>query len=533
MNPNNVLLKTSAATDVLESGNKVTITGLNPIAKNSIVDMKQFKYHAETVQVLTIGTNTETITAGVRYVIKMDNLNVRKGGYTQNELTFAYVATAADVSGTQAAAREIVNLALIAQINAQTSTNFMTAATSTGGAGFTVTDSAGYYPPRLGNVTSGRKGASLLVFGGGFTSASTVTVTTPAVYQFGDGTWLSQNATVFSPYFQNYVSGSYTNPKTVDGADPVAGQFYDAFAITSTVMQPNSVGMMDQLVITPQSQIVFVDNGTGASTTNAAGFLTFQRAMLRLMCSALPRSAKNMHSFFDSIPHYATLTGLSVIPTTALAENGIDVGEGQNFSFTPSVVATTAANAMPIIDSTNGGLNLANDAASGKSLELSAPLSGFSGKEYVVGKEEFSIYARIYVDDVSGVNPMIVGFRKKAAYVAAIASNDSYVGIGIVGTSATQAIKTQSIVATNASTPVDSGKTWADGATHELEVRVDITGVASYYVDGQLVAPPATYNTLTAGMIVIPFISELQTADVAANVSVRELISLPTKSWRI
>lgn len=532
MNPNNVLLKTSSASDVQEVGNKISITGLQPIAKNSIVDAKQFKYHAEVVQVLTINT-ADTPVAGVRYVIRQENLNVRKGAYTQNEVTFAYTTTAADVAGTAAQAREIINLALIAQINAQTSNLYMTAATLTGGAGITVTDSAGYYPPKLNLVTGGRKGASDLVFHGGFTTASSIVTTTAAVYQFGDGTWLSQNAVLFSPFFQNIVSGSYTNPVAVDGSSPVAGQFYDAFAITSMVQQPSATGMMNQLVLTQQTQMVFVDNGTGAATTNAAGFLTFQRQMLKVIFGSFGRNnPKAMFSFFDNTPTYSTLTGLSVIPTTALAENAIDLGYGEVLAFTPSVIATSAAAAMPTIDSTNGGLNLATDGANGKGLELSAPLSAFSDKCYTVGKDEFSIYARIYVDDVSGVNPLIVGFRKKAAYAAAVALNDTYVGIGIVGTAATQKIYTQSIVAGVASTPVDSGKTWADAATHELEVRVGIDGVASYFVDGQLVAPPITVNTLTAGMVVIPFISEIQTADVAANISVRELASLPIKNWR-
>ena len=306
-------------------------------------------------------------------------------------------------------------------------------------------------------------------------------------------------------------------------------ELYDAFYVNSLCTQ-SAHAVTDQIAHAFQTDIVFVDNGLGSATTNRAGFLTFQRAMLREIWSLYTNNVKGIWSTFDNGATYATITGLSVIPTTALAENTIALGEGETLSFSPLVVATTAAVAMPVIDATNGGLNIAVDAVVAKSMEISAQLNAFSNREYTVGKDVFSIYARIYVDDVSGVNPLIVGFRKKAAYVAAIASYTDYVGIGLVGGAGV--VKTQSIVGSVASTPVSSTVTWADTETHELEIRVNLAGVASYFIDGKPTTPPATLNTLTAGTIVIPFVSQLQTADVAAAVSIREIASLPTTSWR-
>lgn len=535
MNPNNILLKTSAGTDVLESGNRVTIKGLNPIAKNSIVDIKQFKYHAEVVQVAVVNTPTagaETPLPNHVYTVEFENANTRKGGFTQNIHTYSFTtpATITDLGATAALQMEAINANLITKINADSANNYVTAVTVGGGLGITITDAAGYYPPRIGNVTNGRKGATSIVMKGYSYATSVVTITTAAVYQFGDGTWLANNATVFSPYFQNYVSGSIDTPKAIDGSSAVAGQFYDAFAISSSVMIASSTGMQNQLAITTQTQVVFVDNGTGASTTNLAGFIAFQREMLRLTFSLYKSNKGTVYAMFNNGISYATLTGLSVIPTTALAEYIINLGDGQTISATPSVVATSAGVAAARLDATNGGLNLAIDAANGKGTEISAHLDTHSDKEFTVGKQEFSFYARIYVDDVSGVDPMVMGFRKKAAYQAALASYTDYATIGLIG--AAGDIKTGTNLNSGGQTTTDTTLNWADTETHELEVRVSITGAVTFFVDGQQVNK-ATSFTFDSGDVMIPFVSELQASDLAANVSVIQMAALPTKDWRI
>lgn len=530
-----VLLKTSSANDVAENGNVVSITGLVPIAKNSIANITQFKYHAEVVQVLTFTTTSETPLASTTYQLTYTNPNVRKYGYTQNTWTYSYTtpATITDIGATAALQREYINGKLIAEINAQTTLNYTTAATIANGDGITITDSAGYYPPRLQNATGGRKGATNVTITDGFTNAATVvTVATSPVYQFGDGTWLSQNAPIYSPYFQNFISGQVDTPLTNanPGVPATAGQFYDAFAITSYVISPNSSLIQGQLCLIQQDQIVFVDNGTGSSTANLAGFIAFQRAMMTIMFSLYKTNKGTLYSMFNNGISYATLTGLSVIPTTALAEYIINLGDGQTMSGTPSVVATSAAVAAARIDATNGGLNLAIDAANGKATEVSAHLDTHMDKQFIVGQGTFSMYARIYVDDVSGVDPMVMGFRKKAAYAAALATNTDYATIGLIG--AAGDIKSGTQVASGGQVTTDTTLNWADAETHELEVRVASTGVVTWYVDGQQVNKTTTY-TFTAGLTVIPFVSELQTADVAANVSVIQFAALPTASWRV
>ena len=528
-----ILLKTSSAADLKYSGRELTITGANrAINVDRIVSIKQEKYRAEVVQVVEAGLGSYTPTASTKYTILLGDVNrVIQGGH-EVLLPYSYT-TPSDltlIGASAPAQREYIHGRIIDAINANLN-NYVTAATLTGGAGFTITDESGYYPVH-GQNQSNRLGATTVIpamnnDGSGFGSAS-VAVTTAAVYSFGVGEELLAQKPVMYNMAGNLATGVFTAPRTANGEYAVSGQNYDGFRIETLELQ-SAHNVTGQWALVPYETIVYVDNGTGASTANLAGFLAFQRAFIRLVCRFNSLSVKAIYSFFDVIPQYSTKTGLSVIPVTALAENGINLGEGQGMSFTPSIAATAAAVAMPIIDSTNGGLNLANDAASGKGLELSAPLSAFSNKEYTIGKDEFSLYTRIYVDDVTGVDPAVVGFRKKAAYAAAVTSYTDYAAIGLIGGAGD--IKTQTNLANAGAITTDTTKNWTDAETHELEIRVAVDGSVSYFVDGVQVQTAVAY-TFAAGTVVIPFASEIQTADVAANVSLREFVSLPA-TWRI
>jgi len=531
------LLLTSSQNDVQRSGRSLNITGLDSINFNFVRDIKQIKYKAEVSQVVTVGASSYTPTASTLYKVEIVDVQAKREGFTGRTHVYGYLTppVITTIGSTAALQREFIHLAIIAKINADTGANHAVAASLLTGTGFTITDTAGYFPANTNGGSGLRKGANQIFpvtnsDGTGFV-AGDVSLTTAAVYSFGDGTKLNADTPIVSAYFQNLVQGSLQAPVTIDNKYATAGQFYDAFVISSlTIAAAHAVS--DQFALVPQEFVVFVDNGTGAATTNAAGFATFQRAMLREIFALYKGNVKAMTSTFDSLPTYATLTGLSVIPTTALAENTIDLGEGTTLSFTPSIIATSAAVAMPIIDTTVGGLNLAHDAASGKGSELSAHLSAKINREYIIGKDVFSLYTRIYVDDVSGVNPMLAGFRVKAAYAAAVATNTDYAAIGIIGTAATQKIQTATQVASGGQTTTDTTKTWADTETHELETRVDIGGNVTWYVDGQQVLAGTAY-AFAAAAVVIPFVVELQTADVAANVNILELASLPTNYWRI
>lgn len=529
-----VLLKTSSANDVQCSGGVIDITGLRPVSKKNITAIKQVKYRAEVAQVVTVGGTAYTPADNTTYTVVVTDPFRVYAGFQESQKKYSY--TTGTVTGVAATDRETIHVALVAKINADASCH-ATAATLGGGAGFTVTDDGGYYPVWAQNMTN-VKGVNMVYTvsntdGSGFTSTN-YSVTTTGVYSFGVGANLLAEKPVIDYVHGNLISGVMQGaPLTVTGEGAVSGQNYDAFVIES-LQEAEAVGVTGQYAYIERVSHVFVDNGTGSATTNLAGFKTFQRAMLRQIWELYKNDPSTIYTLSDTGMTYSTLTGLSVIPTTALAENTVNFGDGQSASFTPTIVATAAGNAMPIQDVTSAtvyGINLANDAANGKGLEISAPLAANSAKSAIVGQTAFSVYARVYVDDVSGVNPGVIGLRKKAAYAAAIGSYTDYACIGLIGGADPGDIKTQSRLNSGAVTTTDTTLNWTDATARELEIRVDISGAVTWYVDGSQVNASTSF-TFDAGDEIIPFYNELQTADVAAQFLLMESAFLPTNIWR-
>lgn len=530
-----ILFRTTVATDVMSSGGVISVAGLSSVRRDNLLSIKQIKYRPEVVQVVTAST-TAAPTGSTTYGVLIGDPNRFVAGAQSKLVKYTYTTptTITDLGATAALQREAINVAIIAKINADTA-NYVSAVTLGTGTGFTITDDAGYYPV-YSQTMNNRKGAStVLVYndgsGAGFAS-SVISVTTNAVYSFGVGADVAAGKPVIDIMYGNLISGTLVAPPlTIGGLPGVSGQNYDAYVITS-LSEVSAHSQTGQLALVPTTQTIWVDNGTGSDTTNAAGAIAFQRKMFKFIFSLYKNDPSALYTLSDTGMTYATLTGLSVIPTTALAENTVNFGDGQSASFTPTIVATAAGDAMPLQDVTSAtvfGINLANDAANGKGMEISAPLAANSGKSAIVGKTGFSYYARVYVDDVSGVDPGVIGLRKKEAYAAAIGSYTDYACIGLVG--AAGDIKTQTRLNSGAVTTTDTTLNWTDATSRELEVRVDIDGVVKWYVDGTQVNSSTSF-TFDAGDEIIFFNNELQTADVAAQFLIQESAFLPTNAWR-
>ncbi len=284
-----VLLKTSSGNDVQHSGGVISITGLPEIRHNELRKIRQIKYRAEVVQVVTMGDSSYTPTANTRYAIEVLDMEAKREGYTGHSRVFGYTTppVLTTIGSTAALQREFIHGKIIAQLNLATAIINATAVTLGTGTGFTITDSAGYYPANPNSGTS-RMGANQIIpktnsDATGFTAAD-YTLTTAAVYEFGNGTTMAANTPVIASYTQLLVSGDLENPVAIDNTYGVAGQKYDAFLISSLTIAP-AHSVTDQYALVPQEFAVFVDNGTGTSTTNLDGFKTFRTAMYRLLTS--------------------------------------------------------------------------------------------------------------------------------------------------------------------------------------------------------------------------------------------------------
>lgn len=522
-----VLLKTSANTDVQNGGGYLAIAGLESVPKKDIASIYQIKYRAEVPQVVTLFGTTYTPVANTVYQVTIyDPLRV-DAGYQESPKYYSYTTPAVitTIGANAALQSEYIHGQLIIAIN-NDATNHCSAVTVGGGNGITVTDDGGYYPARSQNKTN-VKGPNIVLpvtnsDGTGF-AATNYVITTAAVFSSGVGARLLADAPVVDFTFGNLISGTFKAPATFTNPPTyaVSGQNYDIFGISSVKLVPGTT-LTEQYVYQMQEQYAVVDNGTGSSTTNLAGFKSFERALLSNLFQLYRNDISTIYTMGDTA---AVSQGLNTgLPSgVAQAENVISFGNGFSAHYSPIATSTLLA-----LTSTNDGLGLVLDATAAEGVELSAPTWANSQKSFVIGKTAFSCYAKITIDDVSGLNPLWVGFRKKAAYGATFTAYSDYAVIGIGG--AAGQIYTNTELNGGGNTATDTTVVWADATTRVLEVRVDISGAVTFFIDGYKPTVTQTF-TFDAGDEVIPCIYALQSADLGTP-SLLEWAAIPSNTWR-
>lgn len=548
-NQESVLLTTSAATDSQCIAGNLTITGLTPTKKTNINSIVQIKSRTEVQQVVRIGGTTYTPTGSTRYAVYIGDTNrIRNGA---SELLKLYsIITPADITtlgATAALQREAIHTQLVAVINADTK-NFVTAASLGGGTGFTVTDNAGYYPP-FSQTGTGRLGASQVIPAqnaddSGFL-ATNVSITTAAVYESGIGADMALGSPVvdflygglLSGYLKGLLNGlsfkTVSATAALNGLSPVAGQLYDIFIITSltTAQAHNQRG---QLAYVPKMQAIAVDNGTGSSTTNLAGFVAFEREMLRAVASLYDQDQSAMYDFFDNCLVNASLCN----DGSALGTDNKTVTAWSGLSQWYYNYISAATITVPIV--TTAGLPLVLDLTTQEGYELSAPNLTQAPKQFVVGKTEASLYGRINIGANVGATTfksLSFGFRKKAAYaVDQTAYEAASVATACIGIPLdTGATPVWNVITgpgtagalTNTSTTV----TGVANTSYDLLITVDINGSARFYLNGVDRTPAAGY-TFAAGTVLIPFESCRNAVSANVAASLIQTLFLPTITWR-
>lgn len=521
------MFRTSAASDVQSGSNKFVIAGLDSVRFADVASISQIKYRPEVVQVVTVGATAYTPTASTLYTIAVgDPLRTVSGVNMAPIQKYSYKTppVITTIGATAADQREAISLALVAKINAD-STNHVIAASLGSGNGLTVTDDGSYYPVWAQNMAN-TKGASEVYpvpnsDGTGYADTN-VTVTTAAVYSFGVGANLAAEKPVVDFVYGNVVSGVIDSPPvTSTGLPAVSGQNYDGWVIEDYKIIVG-ITLGGQLVYQSRVQRVFVDNGTGSATTNLAGFKAFERAMLTVTTKLYVNDTPTIVYMGDTgVVSQGLGTGLP--SGVAQAENVVVLGNGFTAHYSPIATSTLLA-----LVTTNAGIGLVLDATASEGVEFSAPTWANSQKSFVIGKTGFSLYAKITVDDVSGLNPLWVGFRKKEAYGATFTAYADYAVIGLGNATGDIFTNTEKNGAGNTAT--DTTNNWADAETHQLEVRVDANGAVTFFIDGYKPIVTQTFS-FDAGDEVIPTIYALQTADLATP-SLLEFISIASNEYR-
>lgn len=163
------------------------------------------------------------------------------------------------------------------------------------------------------------------------------------------------------------------------------------------------------------------------------------------------------------------------------------------------------------------GLNLVQDNTAGDGIELCMGQTALSPMAFTIGSDAaFFLQAVFKVEDVSGTNPLIIGFRKVQAFNATLSSYTDFATIGIVGTANPNTIKLQTQVNTGGVTTTDTTQTVADGSTTQLKVKVSSTGVVTYELNYATPTVVAAF-TFDTGDVVIPFIRFTEAADVTTQ----------------
>lgn len=123
---------------------------------------------------------------------------------------------------------------------------------------------------------------------------------------------------------------------------------------------------------------------------------------------------------------------------------------------------------------------------------------------YVIGTDPaFYLEWRFTLSDVTGCDPVYIGFRKQQANQATYTNYTDFAFIGVeeAQNSALVTIATNLNSAGASYTNTTDG--WADGETHTLRVNVSAAGVVTFLIDG--VAPTSTAAfTFDTGDVILP-----------------------------
>lgn len=530
-----ILFRTSAATDINCSGGVLTIAGLTGVKKKNITSIKQVKYRAETVQVVTVGATSYTPTGSTIYGVLIGDTNRQNAGAQTllKPYTYTTPASITDLGATAALQREAISVALVAKINADAS-NYVVAATAGSGNGFTITDDAGYYPPFRQGMNN-RKGASTVLIktnddGSGYASTN-ISTTTAAVYSSGVGANLVYGQPIMDFMFGNLIQGSLDEPiQTAAGLPAVSGQNYDIFVIESLYDGspiPTINGSMQGLVT--KTQTIVVDNGTGSSTTNLTGFKAFERVMHKLMVEVYKNDASTIQEWFDKPIVFQDPLGAA--PTGTANVLGWMLSPYGSLNRTNIGTQTIVA---PVLNAT--GLLIDQDDTATKGAHYSANQQALGDQSFIVGKTAATAAARVVMADYTDA-AFILGFLKKEPYNAVFNAYTDYATIGNGSSAAGTTYINGDLFVTRAElngggiTETVSAVAPADGVSYMCWVKVDINGAVTAYVNGTsfpIYSSGTTQMVFDTGDELIPCFQIVNIGGGDPACSISEFFAVPT-----
>ena len=171
----------------------------------------------------------------------------------------------------------------------------------------------------------------------------------------------------------------------------------------------------------------------------------------------------------------------------------------------------SAVNSDVTFTRTATGWTIPNDNTGDDGVELGLGILAAGPGAFTVGTDPaFQLSVKFTIPDVSDYDVAAVGFRKQAAYTAAIEAHaelgTDYTDIACLNVNAGD-IYTVTRINSATATLTDTTDNWADTNSKTLTVKVSGAGVVTFEIDGA--APTTNTNTLTFddGDVVIPFVA--------------------------
>lgn len=518
-----VLLKTSSNADVQCSGGQINITGLKPIRKSNILAVYQIKFRVAIPQVTTIGAIAYTPNGATRYAVAVYDPNRVRDGYQEapKNYTFTTNSNVLVNGATPALQRETIHLALVAKINAGSGNNNTIAASLGGGNGFTVTDNLDYYPVKAQSMTNEKFVTTAIPIqnndGTGFTR-NNFSVTTIGNTSFGVGAKLATESPVVDFMYGNLVSGVVDAPAVTFTNPPqpaTSGQNYDGFFILSLATQA-SYNVTGQLCYVPREDNIFVDNGSGSSTTNLAGFLTFEREMRKILTQVYSTDQTAVVQWFDQDFVIQGQLGAAPSGTAGVIDKFLTpYGELQHVSIgTNTVVAPTQGLT---------GLLLEQTTTATIGAAYTPYLGTVNSQQFIVGKTEMTFNCKASFTTPANI-VFMAGFRTKEAHQAAFAS---YQGLATVGTGAAgTAFSTYGNLAAGTPVVTANGNNALTGIAYDFRVQIDINGNVTAYINNvksNIFSVGTTPLVFAAGTVLVPFLQYTNLNSAAAVPTLSEL----------
>lgn len=151
------------------------------------------------------------------------------------------------------------------------------------------------------------------------------------------------------------------------------------------------------------------------------------------------------------------------------------------------------------------GLLVSLDLTATEGAEYNWGMTANSKHAYTIGTSPaFNFTMRYRVADVTGAEPVSIGFRKQEANQATYTTYTDYAMIGLNNAVNPATIIIEDRLNSGVAVQTNTTDAWVDGGTHTLSITVSSAGVVSYTIDG--VAPTATHAfTFDNGDVVSPF----------------------------